>query len=63
MSLTDCHMISKEGGESGVFCGARCGLSGVGGERERGTIGIVLFGSGRNGRSFPFLFSEVREVS
>ena len=30
MSLKDCHVISKEGGESGVFCEARCDLSGVG---------------------------------
>ncbi len=41
MSLKDCHEISKEGGESGVFCEARCGLSGVGEERESNCL--VLF--------------------
>jgi hypothetical protein len=35
MSLKDCHVISKEGEEIGIFGEARCGLSGVGGERER----------------------------
>jgi hypothetical protein len=41
MSLKDCHVIWKEGGESGVFFEARCGLSGVGEERERDCL--VLF--------------------
>ncbi len=58
MSLKDCHVISKEGGEGGVFCEARCGLSGVEGERERDHW--FYFGYGRNGRSLPFLFCEVR---
>ncbi len=41
MGLKNCHVIWKEGGESGVFCEARCGLSGVGEERERDRL--VLF--------------------
>jgi hypothetical protein len=59
MSLKDCHMFLKEGGESGVFCEARCGLSRVGRERERDHW--YCFGYGRNGRFFVFPISEVRE--
>jgi hypothetical protein len=46
------EMSALLGGESGVFCEARCGLNGVGGERERDPW--YCFGYGRNGRSFAF---------